>query len=274
MQYSLLAFLLCLVSFHAQAKTIKNIAYVENTINKKQQLDLYLPENAKNVPVHIFVHGGGWNIGDKKSVKAKEAKAYTDHGIILVTLNYRLSPDVQHPAHMQDIAAGVSWVYHNISKYGGNPENMILSGHSAGGHLVALLGTDTQYLNKHALSPNIFKSIVSIDHSKYDLTEPHKGPLVRLVKKWTKNAFGTDLETLKTASPFYQDLKDLPPFLILVSAERNHAVKHSKIFTEKLRQAGQKVELIPIKNRNHIQMKKDLFKAKSEIFRALTSRFN
>ncbi len=273
MKHLFLTAILCILPLTARAETIKNIPYIAGSTLKKQQLDIYIPEKeVKNAPVHIFVHGGGWNIGDKKTVKAKEAKAYTNQSIILVTLNYRLSPGVQHPAHVQDIAAGISWVHKNISKYGGNPKNIVLSGHSAGGHLVTLIGTDAQYLKKHGLRLNMFKAIIPIDHSKYDLTTEHKGPLSRLVTKWTKNAFGTDKSDLRKASPIYQDLtQTLSPFLITVTSERQHAKEQSTRFTNALKQNDQKVSLLIIDGLTHNQMKRTLFEHNSEMFNYVIS---
>lgn len=256
--------------------TIKHIPYIKGSDLKKHTLDLYLPkQKTKNTPVHIFVHGGGWNIGDKKSIKAKEAKTFTDAGVILVTLNYRLSPAVQHPAHIQDVAAGVKWVNDNIAQYGGDPKNIVLSGHSAGGHLVALLGTDAQYLKKHGLRLNMFKAIIPIDHSKYDLTLEHKGPLARLVKRWTKNAFGTDAENLKDGSPIYKDLtQNLSPFLVTVSGDRAHAKAESKRFIDELKKNKQAASLLVIDGYSHRKMKQTLFEANSETFRKVMEFLN
>lgn len=269
MRYILLFILTLLTPLSAQAEpretTLKNIPYIESSTLKKQQLDLYLPaQKTKNAPVHIFIHGGGWNIGDKKTVKAKEAKVYTDKGIIVVAPNYRLSPDVQHPAHVQDIAAAISWVHKNISKYGGNPKNMVLSGHSAGAHLVALLGTDAKYLAHHKLPLNMFKAIIPIDTASFDLSLPEKK---RLVKRWKKRAFGTNIKNLKNASPLHQNIKqELSPFTITVTSKRPDAIASSQALAKKINQSGGNAKLIIIKDLSHKQMKQTLFTHNSETF--------
>jgi len=79
-------------------------------------LDIYAPSGAKDLPVMLMIHGGGWANGDKANpdVGINKVDYFTAQGTIYVSINYRLSPDVQHPAHVQDVAAAVSWVLENI----------------------------------------------------------------------------------------------------------------------------------------------------------------
>src|SRR5206468_3096567 len=116
----------------------------------KHRLDLYLPEGKSDAPVLFFVHGGGWTVGDKNlfGIAARLGKTLARRGIGLVSINYRLSPKVKHPEHIRDVARAFAWTHQNIGTYGGCKEEIFLCGHSAGGHLVALLSTDTQYLGE------------------------------------------------------------------------------------------------------------------------------
>ena len=83
-------------------------------------LDVYAPENAKNLPVVFWIHGGGWQAGDKTSVQAKP-KAFVDKGFVFVSTNYRLLPNVDMGTIVRDIAKSIHWVHDHIAEYGGDP---------------------------------------------------------------------------------------------------------------------------------------------------------
>ncbi len=113
-------------------------------------LDVYsLPSSAAAVPVVIWVHGGGWFTGDKANNMARKVELFNGEGYLLVSLNYRLSPEpkaspapdrVRFPTHPEDVARAVAWVHENAAAYGGDPERIALLGHSAGAHLCRLGG--------------------------------------------------------------------------------------------------------------------------------------
>ena len=152
-------------------------------------LDIYVPQGRQDCPVIVFLHGGTWFQGDKGRLDDK-VRAFTDRGYIYVSMNYRLSPDVMHPTHVMDIARGIAWLSSNIPRYGGNPRALVLMGHSAGGHLAALVATDPHYLGVYGLSPANLSAVVGLDSAAYYLPglfrgEPENGYLFEL-------AFGTD----------------------------------------------------------------------------------
>ena len=113
-------------------KSLKDVAYHtgEDTHATKHKLDLFLPEGRKDFPVLFFVHGGAWRHGDKGFLGIYSAlgKFYAQHGIGAVVINYRLSPDVQHPEHVKDVARAFAWTYHNIARYGGDPGRIFVRG--------------------------------------------------------------------------------------------------------------------------------------------------
>ena len=100
-------------------------------------LDVYAPENAKDLPVIFWIHGGGWQGGDKTSVHAKP-KAFVDKGYVFVSTNYRLLPNVDMETIVRDVAKSIRWVHDHIAEYGGDPKRLIVMGHSAGAQLAAL----------------------------------------------------------------------------------------------------------------------------------------
>ena len=129
----------------AHAENVKrNIPYAEPA-NERQMLDVYAPENAKNAPVIFWIHGGGWQGGDKMSAHAKP-KAFVDKGYVFVSTNYRLLPNVDMETIIRDIAKSIHWVHDHIAEYGGDPKRLVVMGHSAGAQLAALICTDDRYL--------------------------------------------------------------------------------------------------------------------------------
>jgi len=128
-------------------RTHRDIAYVTGpgADAKKHRLDVYAPEGVKNAPVLVMVHGGAWQHGGK-IYNLLAGPAFAEHGIVAVSVNYRLSPGTKHPAQIRDVARAFDWVRKHVAEYGGDPRNVFLTGHSAGGHLVALLAVNEKYL--------------------------------------------------------------------------------------------------------------------------------
>src|SRR5262249_36539523 len=126
--------------------------------------DLFLPEGKKDFPVVVLVHGGAWVMGDNRCCGLYTAVAewLAGQGIGVVVPNYRLSPFVKNPQHVRDVARAVAWAQDHIEDYGGRPECMFLVGHSAGGHLVALLATDETYLKEAGARPADIKGVVAV----------------------------------------------------------------------------------------------------------------
>ncbi len=118
----------------------------------------------------------------------------------MVNLNYRLTPDVMHPAHVEDVAAGISWVHKNIDTHGGDPKRIFLLGHSAGAQLVALVATNPKYLKAHDLTPQTLAGVMPIDTASYELAATR----TLLVRKMIRDAFGDKPEVLAEASPLVQ----------------------------------------------------------------------
>src|SRR5215831_16803745 len=104
-----------------------NIRYVENG-HERQVLDVYTPKGAKNLPVVFWIHGGGWQQGDKTSVQLKP-QAFMDKGFVFVSTNYRLLPDVDMETIVRDIAKSIRWVHDHIAEKGGDPERLFIMGH-------------------------------------------------------------------------------------------------------------------------------------------------
>jgi arylformamidase len=135
----------------------------------KQRVDLYFPvKKAERAPVLVFLHGGGFREGDRKQY-GYAAEPFARNGIITVVASYRLTTGgFKHPAQPNDAKAIVAWIYKNIARYGGDPNAIYVSGHSAGAILAADIGVDLAWLDALKIPRTVIRGIVPISGS-YDL---------------------------------------------------------------------------------------------------------
>jgi acetyl esterase/lipase len=145
----------------------RNLPYAPQP-HARHVLDIYAPAGAKNLPVVFWIHGGGWQTGDKTSVQQKP-QAFVEKGFVFVSTNYRLLPEVDMGTIIRDIARSIHWVHDNIAKYGGDPQRMLVMGHSAGAQLAAIVCTDDRYLKEEGLSLAFIKGCVPVDGDTFDV---------------------------------------------------------------------------------------------------------
>lgn len=170
---------------------------------ERHTLDFYTPVGKTDFPVLFFVHGGTWKSGNRGMYTAV-GEEFAKLGIGTVVINYRLSPAVKHPAHVEDVAKAFAWTKANAAKYGGDPKRITLLGHSAGGHLVSLLALDPQYLKAEKLTPADIRGVIGVS-GVYTIQ-----PEVALFHP----CFGTDAKVCKQASPLTHVAGKHPPFLL------------------------------------------------------------
>jgi acetyl esterase/lipase len=190
-------------------KVVRDIPYLVNAnyAENKDKLDLYLPEGRTGVPVIVSFYGGGLMRGDK-SEHAFIGQRFAAAGIATAVVNYRLSPGVKHPAHIQDAAASFAWVKRHIAEYGGDPNQVFVIGHSAGAYLVALLGTDERYLAAQKLSLRDIRGVVPVS-AFYWVERAGVAP------DRDKSVWGTDKTVWIDASPAHHLKAGGPPMLVL-----------------------------------------------------------
>ena len=211
---------------------------------KFHSLDVYSPRTEGKHPVLVFIHGGGWRGGDKSSPSVGEnpARFYCGGGFVYVSINYRLTPAGKHPANIEDVAKAVAWVHDNIEGYGGDPEQMSIMGHSAGGHLAALVATDEKRLMAEGKSLGILKRAVLLDPAAYDIPRYMKefAPAARSMRRLYESAFGTDPAMWADASPQQHIAPDegIPPMLMFYTGARMNADKTAPAFAAALTEAG------------------------------------
>jgi acetyl esterase/lipase len=211
-------------------------------------LDVYAPKDARNLPVMIYIHGGGWRTGDKKAAGTKPAY-FTERGFVFVSLNYRLVPSVDILTQLQDSANAIGWVKKNIAQHGGDPSRLHLIGHSAGAHHVAILATNQRFLQEAGVALADLKSVVELDTQALDVPELMRGSDNALYLQ----AFGKDPAVWPQVSPRDNVAKDkgIPPFFLVVANERGPKLAQAAAFQKALHAAGVRCEFVEAPQHDH-----------------------
>jgi arylformamidase len=199
-----------------------NIPYA-SPAHERQVLDVYAPAQAKNLPVVFWIHGGGWQVGDKTSVQHKP-RVLTERGFVFVSTNYRLLPHVEMGELVQDVARALGWVHRHIADYGGDPQRIFVMGHSAGAQLAALLCIDHRYLKAEEVPIEVLRGCVPVDGDTYDIPAMITTAEIRqtvhglpLPENGHRVKFGNDPKKHIdfSAVTHVAPGKGIPPFLIL-----------------------------------------------------------
>ncbi len=137
----------------------KDIAYGENPRHK---LDIYVPEKPDPAGgVLVFFYGGSWQKGSKDIYRFVGQK-FASHGYVTVIADYRLYPEIYYPDFMDDAAKVVSWTHAHIGEYGGNKDNLFVSGHSAGGYMAVMLALNQRFMKEAGGDPNWIKGAIGV----------------------------------------------------------------------------------------------------------------
>jgi arylformamidase len=250
----------------AQQRT-PDIPYVENG-HERQVLDIYVPEQGADggMPVMFWIHGGGWQVGDKGSVALKP-KVLTERGFVFVSTNYRLLPEVEMETLTRDIAKSLGWVHKNIADYGGDPNRIFVGGHSAGAQLAALICTDDRYLNEEGVSFGVLRGCVPVDGDTYDI------PKIIMTAELRQALYGGDMPTFGHRQKFGNDPnkhvdfsavthvskgKGIPPFLILYFTGNPDTRVQAQRLASVLTEAEIPVTTYGKRDTNHSRLNNDL----------------
>ncbi len=275
----LIAMLLLLTTSGCAFKFIKrskNITYTANTtINEDsvQKLNVFYPSQTKEKkPVLIFVHGGNWNSG-KKGMYNFFGSRFARKGIVTVLPGYTKSPKADYATMAQQIAASVKWTKENISRFGGDPNRIFISGHSAGGHLAALISVDSSYFKALDMR-NPIKGIVLIDAAGLDMAGYLKEENFAQGHTYLKT-FTNDPAIWKKASPLYSLHSNMPPMLIYRGGRTYPSIIDSnEKFAAALRARGADFKYILQANKKHIPMILQFFNVYNKRYPEMISFMN
>jgi acetyl esterase/lipase len=227
----------------------------------KQRLDLVKPARVAKAPVLMFVHGGGWSIGDKAHAAGSKARWANAKGWAFASANYRLVPQATVESQAADVASAIAWLRANAAKEGLDPDRIVLMGHSAGAHLAALVGTDPRYLKAAGVPMSAIKGVVLLDGAGYDVAAQAGAP-GNIVKPMYDAAFGTDPKRQTALSPIHQAAApNVSRWLILPIERRADSQAQSKGLADALTQAGVSATVVAVPGESHGSLNKGLGEA-------------
>jgi acetyl esterase/lipase len=210
----------------------------------RHRLDLYLPKGQRDVPVLVFVHGGGFTVGIKDQYGFM-GQIFAARGIATAVISYRLSPRTTYPGHVQDVARAFAWVRAHIAEYGGRPDKIFVAGHSAGATLIAMLGADPAYLTEVGESLDHVAGIIPISGS---FTASARSGMFQ-------GSVPVDTEVVRNASAIAHVAGPHPPFLILYGdKDAPRTGEDSEAMAKALKAAGTPADVHEIADHAHMDM--------------------
>jgi len=235
------------VPFQRYGQTLTEVAYC--TADPAQKMDVYFPDSGGPWPALVYVHGGSWMRGDKTEAMMFAANM-TSQGYLVVSINYRLYPPARFPAMIQDVKCAVRSLRAHAGEYNLDPDRIGAFGVSAGGHLVALLGTSEpsdgwdvgEYLDQSSRVQAVIAMAGVMDLSRYF---PNAD-----IEAMKRVGFGED--NVAQASPITHVTPDDPPFL-LIHGDRDELVPYeqSQLMYDRLLQLNVPAQLVIVKNARH-----------------------
>jgi acetyl esterase/lipase len=265
MKFLAAALLVAFVSAARAQEIKKDVPYADPPA-ERQILDIYAPKGAKNLPVVFWIHGGGWQAGDKSDVQ-KKPEVFTQKGFVFVSTNYRLLPKVEMETIIRDVAKSLGWVHAHIAEHGGDPNRILVGGHSAGAQLAALLCTDDRYLKAEKVPFDVLKGCVPVDGDTYDIPaiietaetrrRVHHQPQAKFGHR---EKFGNDPKKHIdfSAVTHVAKGKGIPPFLILYVADHPDNSAQAQRFAAVLNEADIPVTAFGAKDTNHVKLNENL----------------
>ena len=228
------------VSPKGQTSIVRDVAYGSH---ERQKLDIYRPDRQGNHPVIIFVYGGSWQSGDRAGY-AFAGRSFARAGYTTVVMDYRLAPQHRYPAFVQDTASALGWTYRHISRYGGNPQQLFIVGHSAGAFNAVTAVDDLRFWQTAGVPNRAIRGVIGLGGPySYD--------------------FRTDSTSIVFPAGGHPDQimpdrhvrPDAPPHL-LVTGANDHTVGIINVqrMTAALQRAGVPVTQVEIAGANHVDL--------------------
>lgn len=237
---------------YASARVSSTVIYGDHD---RQQVDVYTPDDAVgDAPLVVFIHGGGWSIGNRSMVQAKP-QHFKQAGYVFASAGYRLLPEAPVETQAADIGAALRALRGQAEAGGFDPDRIVLIGHSAGAHLAALVATDPQYAGD---AFGTIRGVVLLDGAGYDVPAAMATPTMEMPNLY-RDVFGTDPKRQKALSPItHVGGKDAAHWLALYVAERPNSRAQSEALMTALAKAGAKAEAVAITGTDHGRMNREL----------------
>lgn len=217
--------------------------------DERQKLDVYMPDEdaTEGAPVLMFMHGGYWVIGHK-DLMGFMAPALTPAPALLVAVGYRLAPGAKYPQQVDDCRAALRWVYDNISDYGGDPSRIYVGGHSAGGHLAAMLTLQREQRTELGMPEDVIKGCFPVS-GVFDVADTLQD---------RREAFLSSEGDTRDASPVHNTDGNSTPFLLEIGSDDfdNLRSQHPRMLEALKSQPGSVEEMVR-EGHNHFQISLD-----------------
>lgn len=212
-------------------------------------------------PLVVFVHGGGWKRGSKDAATGTwKPQHYPQQGYVFASINYRLVPANTVEDEASDVAHALKSLLDHAAQYGIDPRRVVLMGHSAGAHLVALVGTDESYLKSAGLSFRDVSGVIPIDGAAYDVPRQiAEGG--NFMHDTYIQAFGSDPARQKALSPTFHAAAPNAPAFLLIHVQRKDGVVQNEELEAALKKAGtptQRRDFPGTGLRGHAEINRDL----------------
>ena len=237
-------------------RLIRDVAYGQDP---RQRFDVYLPASPHDAPVIFLVHGGGWAHGDKGSpgLVADKVAHWVAKGHVLVSSNYRMLPDAMPLEQARDVARAVARAQSLAADWHADCTRVVLMGHSAGAHLVALLGASPTLLQTAGATRPL--GVVALDSAAMDVERIMRAPRHPALYD---RAFGEDPAYWRSASPYHALTAQALPMLAVCSSRRADSCAQAERMAKKAGAMGVQVRVLP-EDLSHAQVNRGLGEASS-----------
>ena len=229
--------------------------------DEPQKLDIF-PAAVDRAPILVDIHGGGWRSGSR-NIRSFPASSVTKAGVMWVPIDYGLAPNYSIHQMVDHVRSAIVWLYHNVSKYGGDPSKLYVSGNSAGGHLTGCILMPNWHKN-FGVPSDIIKGACAIS-GVYDLQA-----LVHAEYGYN-DELGMDIETAQNFSPLFNlPTKGCPLIVSYGAPEPNEFRRQSRVYYEAWKDGGFPATEIVVNGAHHFAMSRQMSDPNSALFQAVT----
>ena len=229
--------------------------------DEPQKLDIF-PAAVDRAPILVDIHGGGWRSGSR-NIRSFPASSVTKAGVMWVPIDYGLAPNYSIHQMVDHVRSAIVWLYHNVSKYGGDPSKLYVSGNSAGGHLTGCILMPDWHKN-FGVPSDIIKGACAIS-GVYDLQA-----LVHAEYGYN-DELGMDIETAQNFSPLFNlPTKGCPLIVSYGAREPNEFRRQSRVYYEAWKDGGFPATEIVVNGAHHFAMSRQMSDPNSALFQAVT----
>ncbi|HLO63017.1 MAG TPA: alpha/beta hydrolase [Azonexus sp.] len=219
----------------------------------EQRFDFYAPPQGRDAPLIVMVHGGGWRRGDKEMGRVVDNKVarWVPRGIAFASINYRMQPTAAPLDQARDVARALAALQRDAAKLGIDRDNIVLMGHSAGAHLIALLAARPDLQDEAGVKT--WRGTVLLDSGALDVPAIMNGRHLPLYDR----AFGSNPADWLAASPYQQLRQASGPLLAVCSSRRLNACPQAGNFVAKAKGLGTQAAVLPL-DKTHAEINAQL----------------